>query len=318
MTSDPAFHFPPDVFSAIVDAVPLLTRGKKEVLTFFQGCGVTAVRLQPLLAQIANDPKLSKYEITRELLTELNAQGDAGLSARRQVIRRIAEFEDFASCYPDNQLKAQGAVARVRQLVNTKDAFTRIQHAHEEESRQHRDVQEIALRKANARRAEIARVRDDLYALFRNGDPHQRGKALEGILNRLFQVHELLVREAFVVTGGEKGVLEQIDGAIELDGTIYLVEMKWWDHKLGRSEVANHLVSVYGRAGVGGIFISASGYHGSAIEVVKSALAERVIALVELEEIVAVLDRDRSLTEMLRAKIREAKLNKRPLWRESS
>jgi hypothetical protein len=122
MTSDPAFHFPPDVFSAIVDAVPLLTRGKKEVLTFFQGCGVATPRLRALAVRIDAAPKLSKYEITRELLTELNAKGEAGLSARRQVIRRIAEFDDYASCYPDNQLKAQGAVARVRELVNKKDA----------------------------------------------------------------------------------------------------------------------------------------------------------------------------------------------------
>jgi restriction system protein len=318
MTSDPAFHFPPDVFSAIVDAVPLLTRGKKEVLTFFQGCGVAAPRLRALAVRIDAAPKLSKYEITRELLTELNAKGDAGLSARRQVIRRIAEFDDYASCYPDNQLKAQGAVARVRELVNKKDAFTRIQHAHEEENRQHRDAQEISLRKANAQRAELAKVRDDLFALFGEADPRRRGKALEGVLNRLFQAHDLLVREAFVVTGGGIGALEQIDGAVDIDGVTYLVEMKWWDQKLGRSDVASHLVSVYGRAGVGGIFISASGYHLSAIEDFKTALSERIVVLVELEEIVALLDGDRSLKDMLRAKIREAKLSKRPLWRDSS
>jgi hypothetical protein len=37
---DPAFHFPPDVFDAVVDAVPLLTRGKRDVVLFFRGCGV--------------------------------------------------------------------------------------------------------------------------------------------------------------------------------------------------------------------------------------------------------------------------------------
>ena len=41
MTNDAAaFHFPPDVFDALVDAVPLLVRSKSDVLTFFQGCGV--------------------------------------------------------------------------------------------------------------------------------------------------------------------------------------------------------------------------------------------------------------------------------------
>jgi len=40
MTTDLAFHYPPDVFDAVVDAVPLLTRGKKDVVLFFRGCGV--------------------------------------------------------------------------------------------------------------------------------------------------------------------------------------------------------------------------------------------------------------------------------------
>jgi len=40
MTTDLAFHYPPDVFDAVVDAVPLLTRGKHDVVMFFRGCGV--------------------------------------------------------------------------------------------------------------------------------------------------------------------------------------------------------------------------------------------------------------------------------------
>ncbi len=40
MTTDLAFHYPPDVFDAVVDAVPLLTRGKRDVVLFFRGCGV--------------------------------------------------------------------------------------------------------------------------------------------------------------------------------------------------------------------------------------------------------------------------------------
>ena len=40
MTEDFAFHFPPEIVNALVDAVPLLTRGKKDVLIFFRGCVV--------------------------------------------------------------------------------------------------------------------------------------------------------------------------------------------------------------------------------------------------------------------------------------
>jgi hypothetical protein len=62
-------------------------------------------------------------------------------------------------------------------------------------------------------------------------------KALEGVLNRLFEVEHILIREAFEVhdEGADGGTIEQIDGAIELDGRMYLVEMKWWSQPFGRS-----------------------------------------------------------------------------------
>ena len=40
MTTDLAFHYPPDVFDAVVDAVTLLTRGKHDVVMFFRACSV--------------------------------------------------------------------------------------------------------------------------------------------------------------------------------------------------------------------------------------------------------------------------------------
>lgn len=117
-----------------------------------------------------------------------------------------------------------------------------------------------------------------------------------------------------MVTGDNgEGVIEQIDGAVEIDGRIYLVEMKWWDKPLGRAEVSPHLVSVYGRAEVGGIFISNSGYHGSAVTEYKTALAQRTVILVELQEVVTVLEQDLPLLDLIRPKIQEATLSKQPL-----
>ena len=314
MTDDAAFHFPPDVFDAVVDAVPLLVRGKKDVLTFFQGCGVSRAYLATLEPWTHKDSAYSKYHITREILINLNALGDGGLAARRQVIKRVSEFDNFSTCYPDNQLKAQGAVAAVAQLVNKKDSFTRMQLAHEEEQRKHRDMKQAELRSKQERRQALEGVRTDLFQLFAEKDAHRRGKALEGVLNRLFQTAGILVREAFVVTKAEATrVIEQIDGAVELDGRLYLVEMKWWSDKLGRAEVASHLVSVYGRGDAGGIFISASGYHDSAVADYTTALAQHTVVLVELREIVEMLTSEGSLVDLLRAKIHEATLTRQPL-----
>jgi len=35
------YQYPPDLFDLIVQTLPLLNRSKKEVLTFFNGAGVT-------------------------------------------------------------------------------------------------------------------------------------------------------------------------------------------------------------------------------------------------------------------------------------
>ncbi len=308
MTNDAAaFHFPPDVFDALVDAVPLLVRSKSDVLTFFQGCGVNRDYLKTLETWTARDSGKSKYHITRHLLTYLNELDDKGLSQRRQLIKRVSEFESFATCFPDNQLKAKGAVSAVSALVNKKDSFTRMQQDRDEIQRQHLDAKRSEVEKLSAQRAARDEVKTDLFRLFGEADPHKRGKALEGVLNRLFQTNDILVSEAFTASGeAGDGVIEQIDGAVEFDGRLYLVEMKWWNKPLGRSEVSPHLVSVYGRGEVGGIFISSSGFHESAIAEYKTALAQRAVFLVELQEIVTVLDRSIPLLDLLRPKVQEA------------
>ena len=56
------------------------------------------------------------------------------------------------------------------------------------------------------------------------------------------------MRDAFVLRGSEReGVVEQIDGVIELDGHLYFVEMKWWENSIGVPEISQHLVRVYSR-----------------------------------------------------------------------
>jgi hypothetical protein len=311
---DIVFHFPPDFLAAVVDAVPLLTRGRTEVVTFFQGCAVSQQFLKGVSTKIAADPKYSKYHATREILTHLNEIGDRGLAARRQVVQRVSQWEDFSTCYPDNQLKARGAVATVAQLVNQKDSFTRMNMERERAQEQHRKEREAELAEMQRRRAELSSVKDDLFNLFSGQDPHRRGKALEGVLNRLFAASKITVQEAFEVRAEEGGnnVLEQVDGAIELKGQVYLVEMKWWKEPLGRGDVSPHLVSVYGR-NAGGIFISASGYHDSAVAEFKTALAQRTVVMVELEEIVVALSMDHPIEDLLNDKVQAATLTRQPL-----
>jgi restriction system protein len=143
-------------------------------------------------------------------------------------------------------------------------------------------------------------------------DPHRRGKALEGVLNRLFSAFNVLVREGFTLRIDGAGVVEQVDGVIEFDGHIYLVEMKWWDTPLGVGEVSQHLVRLFGRHEVRGLFIAANGYTAPAIEQCRGTLSQRVIVLMTLEEIVRMLEEDRSLLTMLSRKVQAAIIDRNP------
>jgi len=311
--SDAAYHYPPEVFEAVVQAVPLIVRSKQDVLTFFRGCGVNQELIAELVTWTLPGGDKSKYHITRRILSEINELGDSGIRVRREVIKRIAELDSFDASWDSDRLKAQGAVAALRELVNKKDTFTRLKNIQEEDQQRIRRERQSEIDAQVAGRQKRNAVRISLGRLFSETDPHRRGNALEGVLNELFQSEGVSIREAFTVTKIDVGVIEQIDGAIEIDGRVYLVEMKWWSKEMSRGDVASHLVSVFNRGDVGGIFISNSSYLASVIQDFKEALTKTTVILVELREIVMLLESDRTLIELLRPKIHSANLNKNPL-----
>ncbi|MBN0112898.1 restriction endonuclease, partial [Pseudomonas aeruginosa] len=123
----------------------------------------------------------------------------------------------------------KGLVASIREVVNQKDAFTRMNNAREEE-RQARlaESQRIAAEKRE-RSARIENAKQGLYALFgTTATAQERGKMLETALKNLFQAYGVLIHGSFHLVGeAGEGIVEQIDGVIELGGVLYFVEMKW-------------------------------------------------------------------------------------------
>ena len=319
---DITFHYPPELFELLVETIPLLCRSKKAVLLFLQGAGVSSDLLDDLWQKVEQDrDSIHKYEIVRSTLTHLNKQGEATLRERREILKRATEFEDFSVCWPGDQLKAKGLVAEIRRVVDVKDSFTRMKQERERERQKHQ-VEHLARTEAAKReRTELSNIQRELFLLFGIPDSQsqKRGRLLEGILNRLFKASDISIREAFELVGEEgEGIVEQIDGAVEIDGRLYLVEMKWWKKPLGKAEVSPHLVKIYGRGDVGGILISESGYTRPAITTCKEALSQKIVVLCELKEIVMLLENQRSLKDLLKSKIEAAAIEKQPLFKPFS
>lgn len=316
MTNIEIYQYPPELFSLLVDTIPLLARSKKDVLTFFRGAGMTPTMMIDVEEQLAADrASLNKYDMTRRLLTTLNEAGDRALSARRELLKRVVQFEDFTRCWEKDVLPAKGLVAEVQRVVQVKDSFTRMAQARDQEVQarhaERREGLSAALNANRARREKIATTKSKLFALFGEADAQKRGKDLEAALNALFDAYGVLVAEDFRRKGGgDSGVVEQIDGVVEVAGQLYLVEMKWWASNLGAAELSPHVSRLMMRSGVGGIFISNSDYTPSAIELANDVLQQRVLVLCTLREIVLLLERDGDLLEFIGAKVRAAKLNR--------
>ncbi len=214
-------------------------------------------------------------------------------------------------CWEDDQAAARGLVAQIRELVNVKDAFTRMNIERTQE-RQQRLAEEARKAEASRKhREELAEIRQSFFVLFAESDPYKRGKALEAVLNRYFKSSGILVSEAITLKGDPgSGIVEQIDGVVEIRGQLYLVEVKWEQETLGREKVAPHLVRVFSRGLAGGIFVSYSDYSPAAITDCKEALRDKAIVLCKLDEFVRALEREADLVEIFHAKIDAAVIQK--------
>ena len=173
---------------------------------------------------------INKYEITRTVLTRINEGGDRYLSQRRQVIKRVTEFHDFSVCWPSDQLKAKGLVASVRDLVNVRDSFTRMSHERKNERRAHLRQRAAEAEAKQVRRTQRDSLRRRLTSLRQMNNPRERGLAFEALLNEIFALDGLKVRESFTLNTEEGRAGEQIDGLIVLDGHPVLVEAKSMRH----------------------------------------------------------------------------------------
>ncbi len=314
-----SYHYPPDLLAVLIETIPTLVKSKKLLLSFFRNAGVSTSILEPYEDLIARDrDSIKMYDIARELLVALNEQGDQALSARRKVLKAVVDFEDFDNCcYENRRNEARGLVWKVREIVNRKDSFTRMRIEKENEKLKNIRQKETALFAEQKEKNErIKKVRSDLNSLISNKDPHKRGKSLEGVLNELFDCYGILVSDAFTISGDHsEGIVEQIDGLIELDNIFYFVEMKWWKKPIGRREISEHLVKLAGRGGhVRGLFISYSDYTEPAVIECRNALNRNaVVVLATLEEIVKLLENEGDLKMWLKKKITSALIDKKPL-----
>ena len=309
-----SYHYPSELFELLVDAIPRLVKTKQGVLQFFWSAGVNHSATADIEVQLRADrDSVSKFHIVRTLLTQLNEAGDGCIRERRELLKRVCEFEAFSTGWPKDQLTAKGLVAEIRDLVDKHDFFRKLQQKRETELREHREKEREKSDNLRKRNAELENIRQDFYSLFTSSDPRKRGKQLEEVLGRFFAAHGILVREPFALIDGCSGKInEQVDGVVEFDGHLYLVEMKWLTERVDVVDVSRHINRVITRADCRGLFISYSGYTRAAINACRDMMRDAPIVLSTLQEFVALMERAGSVQDFLKEKSHRLIIDKDP------
>lgn len=309
------FHYPPDLFELVVQTIPLLNRSKDSVLLFFKGAGVEESIFSDITQVVKTDrDSITKFEICRRILERINEDSEKHLRERREILKRITEFEAFSTCWESDQLKAKGLVTEIQKVVNVKDSFTRMNQERLREAEKRKQEYTAKIEQIQKRKANLQTLKSELFSLFAETNAQKRGKDLEKVLNGYFREYEISVKEDFKRTGEQgEGIIEQIDGIIELDNSIYLVEMKWKKDSIGSDDIYAHLGRIYHRANAHGIFISASGYSPSGISAAKEALIKNaLLVLFDLEEFVKIIESEDDFKKYLRDRIQATIIEKHP------
>ena len=106
----------------------------------------------------------------------------------------------------------------------------------------------------NQRSVDLEALKREFLGLHESQDRQQAGLQLEKVMNKLFALHDLAPREPFRVIG------EQIDGSLELDYEIYLLEAKWQQNPSPAADLYVFREKVSGKSQfTRGVFLSING-----------------------------------------------------------
>ena len=310
------FHFPPDLMNLLVDTIPRLNKSKKDLIGFFLNCGVEQKYLQKYVDLVERDrDALNKYEMTRDILISLNQAGESMLGVRRRLLQRVVCFDSFDVCWEADRIQAKANVAEIAKIVKMKDTVTRFENIAENKRSENMSQYQKKIDLISKKKNEFERIKNDMMSLFAVENPQNRGKALEGVLNRLFSFFKIGIHEAFCIyDDASKKCYEQIDGVIEISNNINLVEMKWEKEPIGVDSIARFLGRMYTRADVEGIFISYSGFAETGIKTANEALSQKTITLVKLQDIITILDMQKDLRTYFETRIRFTKIYKNSFY----
>lgn len=244
----------------------------------------------------SDEPKRAFLDRTFALLQ----RGDKGKAAIGNMAIALAEQTSFPDLrnWEDSEVKiaaAKQAVAELKALIRQQD----------EKVRSEREI-EAAKEKARVEKAAVLRERMSLEKLRqRVTEMHPQmgtapgGYAFQDWYYDFLDYSEIENRRPYVTEG------RQIDGSLTLDGTTYLVELKFTSAQAGAPDIDIFRSKIESKAdNTMGVFVSMAGY--SAVAINEASGKKTTMLLMDASHVFLVLTGGMSLADVIRRVRRHA------------
>jgi hypothetical protein len=248
---------PPHYLELVADATLKSYWRKRALRLFLRRCGVS----ESFLATWHADE--SKRDFLYRLFPKLEeSRGDSGL----QLVNRMADALIQQTSFPD----LQGWEDSTEKIRNAKEAvqalrtYRSAQQADAADEKQKADARKRAESinaEIRARASDLSKLEEQLMEISKRLGTKEAGYAFQDWFYKLVDYFEIHNRQPYAVDG------RQIDGSITVDGTTYLVELKFTREQSNAPDIDSFFKKVSAKAdNTMGVMFSISGYSSVAIK----------------------------------------------------
>jgi hypothetical protein len=225
----------------------------------------------------------------------LEESGDAGLKLVNRMADSLIQQSSFPdlSGWEDSIQKVADATAAVKALREYRSS-QQAQASSEKEKAEARKRAEQINAEIRARGNDLAKLEGQLTDLSKGLGTKEAGYAFQDWFYRLADYYELPNRRPYVIDG------RQIDGSITVDGTTYLVELKFTREQSNAIDIDSFYKKVSGKAdNTMGAMFSISGF--SSVAVKEASGPKGLLLLFDHSHIYMLLNGGTTLQELVRA-----------------
>ena len=281
---------PAEVKAALIDVCGRSFWYKQPLFDMFARAGIP----EELYLKYEHEPK---FKIIRQLLGDLEAQGEDGYLLQRRLLTELCKLRNLPDSEVPDRDSGLDALRKLKEVAQGHDL-----NSQEEQANQRRRIEDSTeqIPKARDRERRLNELHHAFQKLAELKDRQARGYGLEDLLKELFALHEIRYRKSYKAEG------EQIDGFFAFGGFDYLVEARWREKQPNLQELLAFKGKVDRKIeSTRGMVVSIPGFDDGVVQHLREAGPANLV-LVDGYDLILILEGRVSLIDAIQAKIEKA------------